>query len=84
MSDLVTAAKSGDYLATLTALRDRLAEEITNTTSGRDLASLSKQLTDVLREINDMPDPTGESKADEIAQRREERRRAAQGNESAM
>lgn len=77
MTDLVTAAKSGDYLATLTALRDRLAEEIANTTSGRDLASLSKQLTDVLREINELPDPAGTSKADEIAARREERRKAA-------
>lgn len=76
MAGLIDAAKSGDRLATLIALRDRLADEIENTTSGRDLAALSKQLTDVLTQIAEMPEPNKVSKADEIAQKREERRRA--------
>jgi len=50
--DLVEAAASGDRLAALRALRDRLAEEIDGCQSSRDMAALSRQLTDVLGQID--------------------------------
>lgn len=80
MGDLVTAAQSGDQYNTLVALRNRLAEEIEQTTSGRDLAALSKQLKDVLDAIADLPTGRESSPADEIAKRREERRKKAIAN----
>lgn len=51
MKDLITAAKSGDKRATLVALRDKLAETIQNCDSGRDMASNSKRLMEVIAEI---------------------------------
>ena len=51
MSKLVEAAKSGDKRATLVALRDKLAETIQNCDSGRDMASNSKRLMEVMSEI---------------------------------
>jgi hypothetical protein len=50
--NLTYAATSGDRLATLRALRDRLAEEIDASKSARDIASLSKQMTEVLEQID--------------------------------
>lgn len=68
------AATSGDRLATLRALRDKLAAEIDTCESGRDLAALSRQLTLVLGEIADLS-PTAEvDVVDEIAARRNHRR----------
>lgn len=58
MTDLVEAAKSGDKRATLIALRDKLAETIQNCESGRDMASNSKRLMEVMAEIEALPDPT--------------------------
>jgi len=58
MSDLVSAAKSGDKRATLIALRDKLAETIENCESGRDMAANSKRLMEVMAELENMPDPT--------------------------
>ena len=57
MSDLVQAAKSGDKRATLIALRDKLAETIQNCESGRDMASNSKRLMEVMAELEALPDP---------------------------
>lgn len=74
MGDLVTAAQSGDRLKTLIALRNRLAQQIEQTESGRDLAALSRQLNEVLREIADLPTGEHTTAADEIARKREERR----------
>jgi hypothetical protein len=76
MGDLVNAAKEGNVLKTLIALRDRLAEEIEGA-GARDLAPLSRQLTAVLAEIDAMPNTEESSAADEIAKRRAERRKAA-------
>lgn len=76
MGNLVTAVTSGDTRATLVALRDRLAEEIEQA-SGRDLPALSRQFTEVLRLLNELPSGTVKSAADEIAERREKRRAAA-------
>lgn len=56
MPDLISAAKSGDKRATLIALRDKLAETIQNCDSGRDMASNSKRLMEVMAEIEALPD----------------------------
>jgi len=48
------SARGGDRLATLTALRDVLAEQIDNTESARDVAALSLRLMDVLRQVDEL------------------------------
>ena len=63
MTDLVEAAKSGDKRATLIALRDKLAETIQNCESGRDMASNSKRLMEVMAEIEALPDPETKKKS---------------------
>ncbi len=54
--DLIQAAKSGDKRATLIALRDKLAETIQNCESGRDMASNSKRLMEVIAELEALPE----------------------------
>ena len=58
MTNLIDAAKSGNKRATLIALRDKLAETIQNCDSGRDMASNSKRLMEVMAEIEALPDET--------------------------
>ena len=60
MTNLIEAAKSGDKRATLIALRDKLAETIANCDSGRDMASNSKRLMEVMAEIEALPDPNNQ------------------------
>ncbi len=79
MGDLVNAALSGDKRATLIALRDRLAEEI-ETAGARDLAPLSRQLTEVLRQLDEVPDEKEVSAANDIANRRANRRKRRQSD----
>ncbi|MCZ1070810.1 hypothetical protein [Rhodococcus sp. A5(2022)] len=69
---LAIAAASGDRLKALEALRDRLAREIEACESSRDVAALSRQLTDVLKQIEDLAPPAEEERSplDELAQRR--------------
>ena len=57
MTDLINAAKSGDKRATLEALRDILAKTIQECDSGRDMASTTKRLLDVMAELEALPDP---------------------------
>lgn len=57
---LSKAAASGDRLKALVALRDRLAEAIEATESARDVAALSRQLTDVLAQIEEVKPPVVE------------------------
>ena len=73
VTDLISAAKSGDKRATLIALRDKLAETIQNCESGRDMASNSKRLMEVMAELETMPDPTAkkESKHDRLKRKSE-------------
>lgn len=75
MTDLVTAAKSGDKRATLIALRDRLAETIQNCESGRDMAANSKRLMEVMNELESLPDPekVKVSKYDRLKQKKDGR-----------
>lgn len=49
--DLIEAARSGDRLLTLIALRDLLAERLQHTTSSRDIASMSRRLMQTVAEI---------------------------------
>lgn len=76
MTDLISAAKSGDKRTTLIALRDKLAETIQNCESGRDMASNSKRLMEVMAELETMPDPTAkkESKHDRLKRKSENRK----------
>ncbi len=69
------AARSGDRLAALQMLRDRLAVEVDSCDSVRELPALVLRLTDVLAQIDSMPTSRQVSTADEIAQRRAARRR---------
>ncbi len=75
MTNLVEAAKSGDKRATLIALRDKLAETIQSCESGRDMASNSKRLMEVMSELEAMPDPktVKVSKHDRLKKKHEDR-----------
>lgn len=68
------AAASGNRLATLESLRNRLAEEIDQCDNPRDLPPLVLRLTDVMQQIEAMPNNRQVSRADEIAERRAARR----------
>ena len=76
MTNLVEAAKSGDKRATLIALRDILAQTIQNCESGRDMASNTKRLMEVMAELEALPDPahTKVSKHDRLKQKHEARK----------
>ena len=75
MTDLIEAAKSGNKRATLIALRDKLAETIQNCDSGRDMASNSTRLMEVMAEIEALPDEMQEkvSKHDRLKKKHENR-----------
>lgn len=60
----ITAA--GDRRAALEAVRDRVAAEL-DTAEGRDVAALSKELRDVLRELDAMPGGEKVTKLDRIS-----------------
>ena len=49
--NIVAAAVAGDRLETLKALRERIAQQIDACESGRDMASLSKRLIEVMDDI---------------------------------
>jgi hypothetical protein len=72
---VASAAESDDTLAALKALRDRLARDLDNCRSGRDVAALSARLTAVLVEIETWRPPRT-SIRDEIAAKRAKRRAA--------
>lgn len=69
----------GDRRESLIAIRDRLAAELDNPLiMPRDVATVSKQLTEVIRELDAMPNLVPEvSAVADLAKRRESRRRAA-------
>lgn len=74
---LLEAAASGDRLPALEALRDHLALLTGASESARDVAALSGQLTQVLKQIEDLKGnaPAAVSAVDEIAARRKSRRK---------
>lgn len=67
---LYDTASKGNRLATLQALRDTIAKQIDLSDSGRDVAALSRQLTDVLTQISNLDVEATGDPIDEIAQRR--------------
>lgn len=73
MADIIKAAESGEKLTLLLAIRDKLAESLANTESGRDIAALSKRLMQVANEIEEIERITkpGTSKHDLLKARRE-------------
>ena len=73
MTNLVDAAKSGDKRATLIALRDILAKTIQECDSGRDMASNTKRLMEVMAEIEALPDENAKktSKHDRLKRKHE-------------
>lgn len=75
MATLTEAVKSGDKRATLIALRDKIAETIENCESGRDMASNSKRLMEVIAELESLPDPEAKqiSKHDRLKNKLENR-----------
>lgn len=75
MTNLIDAAKSGDKRQTLIALRDILAATIQNCESGRDMASNTKRLMEVMAELESLPDPSTKkvSKHDRLKQKNENR-----------
>ena len=75
MTNLIEAAKSGDKRETLMALRDILAYTIQNCESGRDMASNTKRLMEVMAELEALPDPSQKkiSKHDRLKAKHENR-----------
>lgn len=75
----------GDYLKSLMALRDRLAQELDmsskQSAAARDVAAISNQLKDVLERIS-LIKPPEKSKVDELAEKRRERQRSVRGSAS--
>lgn len=74
MTNLIEAAKSGDKRATLIALRDKLAETIQNCDSGRDMASNSKRLMEVMAEIEALPSENKKESMHDRLKRKNEKR----------
>ena len=54
MSDIASIVEKGDTLATLKALRHKLAETIDSSNSGRDIAALARQLQIVTGQISEL------------------------------
>lgn len=73
---LLESSSSGDRVAALRDLRDLLSVTIVNAESSRDVAALSRQLTDVLSQIESAEKANPERKGtvlDELAKRRDAR-----------
>ena len=70
----LVSLNTSDSFRTLEALRDRLAEQLDVTESTRDVCALGLRLQSVLEELDNMPQSGPVSKADEIAERRRQRR----------
>lgn len=52
--DLPSIVSKGDELETLKALRDKLAVIIDKSTSGRDIAAMTRQLREILTRIEEL------------------------------
>lgn len=74
---IASAAATGDRLATLRALRDKIADSIDSTTSARDVAALTNRLLDVLDALAALGDTADETPLDVLRRRRAERERSA-------
>ena len=72
--NLARIAAAGDRIATLEAIRDRIAQDIDDCTDERALPNLVLRLTDVLSQIDSLPPRVSTAPADVIAARRAARR----------
>ena len=75
--DVQNAAASGDRLATLEALRARLAHAIDHVSDGKELAALALRLQRVLAEIHELGGTVPEEGNDDLASKRAAKLRAA-------
>jgi len=75
VADLPEVVATGDRWASLVALRDLLAAQI-EAAVPRDVAALSRQLRDVMADLDARPDAKA-SPVDELKERRTGRRKAA-------
>lgn len=76
---LADVVKAGDRRASLEAIRDRVALEL-ESAGGRDVAALAKQLTDVIRELDSLPNAERKSAVDDLSSARAARRQKAAGS----
>lgn len=77
---LAGVAKEGNKLGTLRALRDRLATDLDECDSARDVAALSQRLMDVLAQIEAAEKAQPEAKGttrDDVARKRAQREAAS-------
>ncbi len=79
VDSLAVAVGTGSRLVALRALRDRLARDLDETDSKRDVASLSQRLMDVLAQIDELgggvPEKKPETSLDEFTRRLRDRAR---------
>lgn len=77
MPSLHEVVVAGVELDSLRALRDRLASDIDQCDSLRDMAALSMRLQDVLKRVSELESkaPAERSALDEIAERRKARKK---------
>jgi hypothetical protein len=66
---LSVAVASGDRREALEAIRGKLAAEL-GAAFGRDAAAIAKELSAVVRELDDLPTGREASRVDELARRR--------------
>lgn len=69
--DVATSQRAG-----LEAIRDLLAAELVEA-AGRDVATIARELRLTIAELENLPSKREESKVDDLTERREQRRRAA-------
>jgi hypothetical protein len=82
VADLFETVVAGNRLKSLEALRDMLAATVQSADAPY-VAALSKQLADVLREIDALNPPKQVSTIDDLAARRAERRKKAASSKRA-
>jgi phage gp29-like protein len=73
---LLETVQSGNYLASLEAVRDKLAADMEELDS-KVVAQVAAQLRAVMKEIEEQPKPQNVSVADDLRARREARRAAS-------
>lgn len=71
MYSLEDVSAAGDDLATLKALRRKIAAAIDNSNSGRDIAALSRQLTLVMDQIRKLKAQDKPTEIDDLLAKRE-------------
>lgn len=76
---LTDAVTKGTRREALTALRDFLAGQLDGEVEAKSIAPIAKQLADVMRELDALPEAKEGSPSDQLAARRAARRSAPTG-----